>query len=131
MEQVEREETGEGGGDGRYVSIGIGISPDGEGITFGVSQFLRQCEFSAPRRTQVADRETIILSFRARPDVAFAPREKYIAQLVGEIWIDAADKVVTRLEAWLPTRGPQAAPVSLQRARSGEALQWRREGTSY
>ena len=101
MEQVEREEgeAGEGGA-GRYISVGIGISPDGEGVNFGVSQFLRQCEFSAPRRAQVADRETIILAFRPRPDVVFASREKYIAQLVGEVWIDVADKVVTRLEAW-------------------------------
>lgn len=117
MEQVEREEGEAGeGGDGRYVSVGIGISPDGEGVNFGVSQFLRQCEFSAPRPAQVADREAIILAFRPRPDVVFASREKYIAQLVGEVWIDVADKVVTRLEAWLPARGPNGAPTRAAQA---------------
>lgn len=119
MEQVEREEAGaeDGGGDGRHVSVGIGISPDGEGVIFGISQFLRQCEFSMPRRVQMADREAIVLAFRPRPDVAFAAREKYITQLVGEVWIDAADRVVARLEAWLPPRSSNA-PVAM----SGVAL---------
>lgn len=104
MEQVEREEggLGEGGGDDRYVSVGLDISPDGTGIVFGVSQFLRQCEFSLLRREQIANRETIVLTFRPRADVPFTTREKYITQLVGQVWIDAEDKVVTRLEAWLP-----------------------------
>lgn len=104
MEQVEREESGlsEGGGDDRYVSVGLDISPDGTGIVFGVSQFLRQCEFSFLRREQIASRETIILTFRSRSDVTFTAREKYITQLVGQVWIDAEDKVVSRLEAWLP-----------------------------
>jgi hypothetical protein len=115
MEQVEREESGlgEGGGDDRYVSVGLDISPDGAGVIFGISQFLRQCEFSAPRRAQVANRESLALAFRPRADVVFAPREQYITQLVGEVWIDAADKVVTRLEAWLPGRGAARPPSAV------------------
>ncbi|HEX4947559.1 MAG TPA: hypothetical protein VFZ34_12895 [Blastocatellia bacterium] len=118
MEQVERNETGTDSAD-RYVAVGIDISPDGAGVFFGISQFLRQCEFSAPRRTHIDNREAIVLTFRPRADVVFAPREKYIQQLIGEVWIDAVDKVVTRLEARLPERETTVACYEQMRLPDG------------
>src|SRR5262249_30293490 len=39
-----------------------------------------------------------------------SPRERYLASMAGVVWIDAADKVVARLEAW-PRRGGTAQEV--------------------
>jgi hypothetical protein len=39
----------------------------------------------------------LIFNFTPRPDAQFADSEKYIAQLTGEIWIDAQDRIVVRL----------------------------------
>jgi len=86
----------------RYISAAIGLTADGEGIMFGVSQFLRQCEFSSPRRERFAGRDVYVLSFRPRPGVQFTREEKYISKLVGSVWIDAADQVVWQLLAWQP-----------------------------
>src|SRR6185312_8306593 len=42
-------------------------------------------------------RETLIFNFTPRPGAQFVDNEKYIAKLAGEIWIDAQDRIVTRL----------------------------------
>jgi hypothetical protein len=62
-----------------------------------IHTFLRTCELTLARREQYNGRETLIFNFTPRPGEKFAANEKYIAQLAGEIWIDAQDRVVTRL----------------------------------
>jgi hypothetical protein len=62
-----------------------------------IHTFLRTCDLTLARREQHDGRETLIFTFTPRARAQFAPNEKYIAQLAGEIWIDAQDRVVTRL----------------------------------
>ena len=62
-----------------------------------IHTFLNTCELTLVRREQHDGRETLIFSFTPRPGAQFANNEKYIAKLAGEIWIDAQDRVVTRL----------------------------------
>jgi len=74
------------------------------------TDFLLSSEFFAPRRVKLDGRETILLNFRLRPGYVFDKTnvaypdgiEDYgraMSQLAGRIWIDAADKVIARLEA--------------------------------
>jgi len=70
-----------------------------------IHTFLRTCELTLARREQHDGRETLIFNFTPRPDATFADNEKYIAQLTGEIWIDAQDRIVTQLAGW-----PQLPP---------------------
>jgi hypothetical protein len=84
----------------KYVTAGIGVNQAGDGVWIGVSQFLQQCRFSAPRYDRLADRDLIALNIHSCADNMSSPRERYLARMAGVVWIDAADKVVARLEAW-------------------------------
>ncbi|HVF88410.1 MAG TPA: hypothetical protein VM866_12515, partial [Pyrinomonadaceae bacterium] len=84
-----------------HIQAGIeGYSTKTTRITVDLSEFLRSCLFYAPRRERYAGRETIALSFVPRDGLMLPRNKSYIAELVGTVWIDAADKVVTRLEGW-------------------------------
>ena len=65
-----------------------------------IHTFLQTCELTLVRREPHDGRETLIFNFTPRPDAQFANNEKYIAQLTGEIWIDAQERIVTRLAGW-------------------------------
>ena len=82
------------------------------GVTLAVATFLRTCELTPARREEIDGRETLIFSFAPRPEVQFSDNEKYIAQLKGEIWIDAKDRIVTRLIGW-PTNAAASTTGSL------------------
>jgi hypothetical protein len=84
----------------KYVSAGIGVSQVGDGVWIGVSQFLRRCRFDAPHYDRLADRNMIALSIHSCAGEVSDPREQYLTGMAGVVWIDAADKVVARLEAW-------------------------------
>ncbi len=105
IETAERESALQAGGEPatgveRYVTAGIGVSQFGDGVWVGVSQFLRQCRFGAPRYERLADRDVIALNIDSCAVNANDLSERYIARMAGVVWIDAADKVVARLEAW-------------------------------
>jgi hypothetical protein len=102
IETAERENTGgaPSAGAEKYVTAGIGVSQTGDGVWIGVSQFLRQCRFSAPRYSRLADRDMIALDIHSCAGAAVDPRERYLAGMTGIVWIDAADKVVACLQAW-------------------------------
>lgn len=70
------------------------------GMTLGIDSFLRTADLTFIRREQIAGRENLIFKFTPRAGTQFVDNEKYIAQLAGEIWIDAADRIVTRLIGW-------------------------------
>jgi hypothetical protein len=74
-----------------------------------IHTFLKTCELTLARREKYNGRETLIFTFIPRPDAQFIDNEKYIAQLTGEIWIDAQDRIVTRLTGW-PTLGASSLP---------------------
>jgi len=85
-----------------YVSAGVlGIHNRKSGyVSISVSAFLRACEFFSPRVEKIADRETLALNFRRRAGASLPSNQSYISKLVGTIWIDQTDRVITRLEAW-------------------------------
>jgi hypothetical protein len=89
---------------GQRESNGFGSAE----ISLAVWRFFRYCEFTNPRREALGGRESILLDFRPRAD--FRPADELqrpYARLRGRLWIDAADKMVARLEAW-----PDEAPTS-------------------
>jgi hypothetical protein len=69
---------------------------------FGLDDLLRASEFVSPRRETFNGRESIVFDYRARAD--FQPKSKndeILKKIVGLIWIDAAERVVARIEARL------------------------------
>lgn len=74
-------------------------------ISIDVSTILKSCEFFSPRTEQVFNRSTIALNFRPRTGMNLAAKHAYIARIVGTIWIDQEDKVITRFEGWPATKG--------------------------
>lgn len=70
------------------------------GMTLAIASFLRTTDLTWARREQVGGRETLVFNFTPRAGSQFVDDEKYIAQLTGEIWIDAAERIVTRLIGW-------------------------------
>ena len=85
-----------------------------------IHTFLKTCELTLARREEHDGRETLVFNFVPRPDAQLANNEKYIAQLTGEIWIDAQDRIVTRLAGWPSsstnnTNPPNQAPTSGER----------------
>ncbi|MBS1790528.1 MAG: tetratricopeptide repeat protein [Acidobacteria bacterium] len=87
---------------GSYVSAGItGIYAGKPGyVSINIPTFLRSCDFFSPRVEKIGDRETVILNYRYHPGVKLTPNQRYIANMVGTVWIDQEDKVLTRLEGW-------------------------------
>jgi hypothetical protein len=79
--------------------------------TLAIHTFLKNCDLTLARREQIGGRETLIFSFTPRADAKFADDEKYIAQLKGEIWIDAKDRIVIRLVGW-PASVPATANLA-------------------
>jgi hypothetical protein len=41
-----------------------------------------------------------VFKFTPRPEAQFNEAERYVAELSGEIWIDAQERIVTRLVGW-------------------------------
>jgi hypothetical protein len=76
------------------------MSQAGAGVWIGVSQFLRQCRFGEPQYDRLAEREMIALKIHSCSSDMNSPRDRYLENVTGVIWIDAADKVVARLDAW-------------------------------
>jgi hypothetical protein len=66
-------------------------------VALAIHTFLRTCDLTFARREQYEGRETLVFNFTPRPGEQFAYNEKYVAQLTGEIWIDAEDRIVKRL----------------------------------
>jgi len=85
---------------GSYSTFGFGHSSS---AVINIHTFLTNCDLTLSRREQNEGREILVFSFTPRPDAQFQDSEKYILQLKGEIWIDAKDKVVTRVVGWPPS----------------------------
>jgi hypothetical protein len=100
IEAAERKSGASQAGPNKYITAGIGLSRAGDGVWVGVSQFLQQCQFSSPRYDRLANRNMIALNIDSCSGKAGVPREQYLSEMAGVVWIDAVDKVVTRLEAW-------------------------------
>jgi len=70
------------------------------GVTFAIADFLRASDLTFARRETIDGRDTLIFNFTPRPEIEFIDNEKYMAQIRGEIRIDAIDRIVTRLIGW-------------------------------
>lgn len=112
----------------RFTSFGIAVEQHKHG---GLSKtywlirptdFFTSHEFYAPRRVILSGREAILLSFRPRPDYTYDRTNvpfkegiedyaRVMAQLGGRVWLDAADRVIARLEA-VPMREVGGAGVA-------------------
>jgi len=79
-----------------------------------VSDFLGTCDLTLLRRERPDGREALVFRFAPRSDAHFDSNERYIAQLTGEIWIDATDRIVTRLLGW--PRGPATQSLTASSA---------------
>jgi hypothetical protein len=104
---------------GKYLVAGVSVRANGKyfNVLIDLSEFLRSCEFSNPRREMVGKREAIVLSFRSRAGVKFPFDMTFMSKLNGTIWIDAEDKVVARLEGWpLATTPPETKAVTETKA---------------
>jgi hypothetical protein len=77
-----------------------------------IHTFLKTCNLTLARREQHDGRETLVFTFAPRADAQFNENEKYIAQLTGEIWIDAQDRIVTRLAGWPSLDANPATPAN-------------------
>ncbi len=103
------------------------------GASLGVHDFLRTSELTFARREQKDGRDTLVFGFVPRPDAQYTENNKYMAQLRGEIWIDAKDRIVTQLVAWplsaqpaastgTPPGPPPTVYVEMMRVREGSWL---------
>jgi hypothetical protein len=103
----------------------------GAHVVLDGQEILEKCDFSRARRERIAGREMIALDFRPRAGAAFAETTAYMTRAEGRIWIDAEDKVFTRLAVW-----PQGAKLDetvnsdevLKRAALGYDLVRTKEG---
>jgi hypothetical protein len=78
----------------------------GKETSLGVSDFLCFASFFSPRIERKEGRDTVVMLFRPREGSLSLPKEKTpFAKLVGVIWIDLKDKIVSHIEAW-PVENP-------------------------
>jgi len=115
LEKEERKVTSSATQQAQPVANRTGMLPLGsyEPMTFGgrkaavnIHTFLTNCELTLARREKIEGREMLVFSFIPHADAQFEDNEKYIAQLKGEIWIDAQDRIVARLIGWPRTATP-------------------------
>ncbi|MBS1809204.1 MAG: VWA domain-containing protein [Acidobacteria bacterium] len=93
-----------------YWGAGIDGFVQGKQIYLSINpaHFFRACEFSAPRLVTLDGRETIVLDYRPRPDAQLSVEKDWVQKMAGSIWIDAADKVLIRIEGLAQTNSISA-----------------------
>lgn len=99
---------------GQCVPQGYTTTYGGNGglISFSISDFLCAGEFSNPRRGRAQGRDAIVLDFLPRADYRPPGKEREpIMKLRGRIWVDLADRIVSRLEAWPATANDKPSAV--------------------
>ncbi len=84
---------------GAYFMIRVGRT-FGSDVQLSVRALLEGCEFGNVRRAALDGRAAIALDFRPLPDARFPGELRYVAQLAGTLWIDAAERVLLRAEGW-------------------------------
>ena len=88
------------------------------GAALGVDTILKSCDLKFIRNARNDGREMHVFGFTPRTGVQLDVNEKYVEQLTGEIWVDAADRIVTRVIGWPATiktagnAGPESSQVN-------------------
>jgi hypothetical protein len=88
---------------GMYTNTSITRSVFGirrGGVTLAVEDFLANCDLTLLSREQKDGREVLIFRFMPKAKAQVSANAMYIAQLTGEIWVDATDHIATRLAGW-------------------------------
>ncbi|HEX8636941.1 MAG TPA: S41 family peptidase [Pyrinomonadaceae bacterium] len=109
LERIEREQNknaapGDAAPKENKQWISLRISSEkmhGSGFWINPRYFLRAGAIYAARRENFHGRETLVAEFR--PKTSFTPTEKgdeVAAKLAGKIWVDIAEKVIVRVEAF-------------------------------
>jgi tetratricopeptide (TPR) repeat protein len=85
-----------------YVSAGVSGVYNGKSgyVSVNLAAILRNCEFFSPHLEESGGRPTVVMNFRPRHGVQVQNNFSYIGKLIGKVWIDQVDKIVTRLEGW-------------------------------
>ena len=82
-------------------SVGRPYSKDWRAVvSLDGQEVLEKGDFIAQSLEIVYGREMIALSFRPRAGAVFSEGTKYMPQIEGKLWIDAEDKILTRLAMW-------------------------------
>lgn len=84
---------------GAYFMIRVGRT-FGSDVQLSVRAVLEGSEFGNLRRATLDEREALVLDFRPLPEARFPAELRYVAQLAGTLWIDAAERVLMRAEGW-------------------------------
>ncbi|HEX4946570.1 MAG TPA: VWA domain-containing protein [Blastocatellia bacterium] len=99
--ELERAESDTKSAAPSYLTAAVSGSHRGKaaGLLIDPATFLRACDFVDPRTETLDGREMIVLDFLPRLGEKLPPTKAFVNNLTGTIWIDAADKVLVRLEA--------------------------------
>lgn len=84
---------------GNYNHMGVNRGFGG-GASLFLETYLRACNLRLLKREQNDGREALVFGFGQCQNAQFNNKEKYVAQLVGVIWIDTKDRIVTKLVGW-------------------------------
>ena len=117
LEKAEKEASSQAAESASFMQWCSGISPIGTYFTviapgqarearlrFTPLSILRFSFFDSPRYEDIDGRKMIALNFKPREGVSYEVYERYLAKIVGTIWIDAEEKIVARIEGWPVTR---------------------------
>ena len=69
-------------------------------ISLNVNVFLLRCDLTPIRREILDGRESLLFRFNPRKNAQLSEDVKYVQLIDGLIWIDAQDRIVTRLMGW-------------------------------
>ena len=99
--ELERAETDKVTEIKSYLTAAVTGSYRGKyaGLLIDPTAFLQACEFTDPRTEKLTGREMIALDFIPRIGTKLPIAKAFVANLIGTIWIDAADKIIVRIEA--------------------------------
>jgi outer membrane lipoprotein-sorting protein len=79
-------------------------APNDNGEKISIAEILRASNLVNPRRERFRSREVIVFDFEPNPNFDFKNAKsflKFFGKTAGAIWIDAQDKQVARVEAYL------------------------------
>ncbi len=99
--ELERAETDKNTELKNYLTAAVSGSYRGKyaGLLIDPTAFLQACDFTDPRTEILLGREMIALDFTPRLGEKLPAAKAFVSNLLGTIWIDANDKIITRIEA--------------------------------
>lgn len=99
------------------------VAPNG--IRLSVETILRNSEVELLRTEKIDERVNTVLRFHFKPDTQLESYEQWLTKISGLLWIDSADKVVTRMSSWAKTDATQKnAPLAFYESQLMADGQW-------